>query len=375
MENDLKNILSRIVDTAKLDCSAASLAYNPMERFAEYVSTKEIIHSKIIADLLKPDGEHQLGNGFLFKFLQKLGVEINTQSSPNAENPIRECKIDIEHYAPTALNGVETKGRIDIFGLVELADKKKYAIIIENKLNDACDQPWQLERYTKYINDNYEGYEVKTVYLPRIKREVEGATVIDATELANIIDETISPNNPPKAAIQAYTNYLKNISKKNIIMDNAIKLASMSAEVIRNAKAIKEAYEFLPQAFAVLLKERLEKSNDGKVGFKTKIAEKYSHYCYIWNKHAYNATGLWLAVGFYDECYRIYIVSDDEDKLKKNNYEAKLQLSEPEHFSEDLWLKPQKKDDFEVKFEGAPDFTELQETVDKWLKELDGLTN
>lgn len=43
------------------DYSTVCVEYNPMETFVEYVSTKEIVHSRIIAELLNPNGSHHLG--------------------------------------------------------------------------------------------------------------------------------------------------------------------------------------------------------------------------------------------------------------------------------------------------------------------------
>lgn len=368
MDNELKIYIYRIA--SELDCSASNLAYNPMERFAEYVSEKEVVHSKIIADLLNPNGKHQLGNGFLIKFLQSIGVDVQSSHFPEEDNPFNlPVKIETEKYAPTKLDGVETKGRIDISILVELSNNKKFAVIIENKLNDAPDQPRQLERYNAYVENElgYNADERITVYMPRTKCEYDGTIVIDATQLAGIIEmalnESISPN---KATIQAYVNYLRNISMKNIIMDNAVKLSNMTSK-IKYAKVIKEAYDLLPQAFAARLRER----NDGNNGYKAKISGDYSHYCYIWKEDSYKNTGLWLAIGFYYDNYRIYVVSDNEFLLQKNKYDSILNLNKAETSKGKIWLIPQNTNDFEIKFDDAPDFDSLQYTIDAWLLKLD----
>lgn len=59
MESALINLKDKL-KKADFKFEASSSVYNPMERFAEYVSTKEIIYSKIIADLLNPAGEYTL---------------------------------------------------------------------------------------------------------------------------------------------------------------------------------------------------------------------------------------------------------------------------------------------------------------------------
>ena len=221
MNNEIKTYIFRIA--SELDCSTASLAYNPMERFADYVSTKEIVHSKIIADLLNPKGEHQLGYGFLVMFLKAIGIGVKTKPAPSAENPLHDVFVETESFAPTD----DSNGRIDILVTFDY-NGKRYAIIIENKLNDAPNQPRQLARYNEYLSKSgYNGSELITVYMPRVGDkcdEYQTAKVINATMLAKIIDETLEESvSPNKAAIQSYSNYLKNISMSNIIMENAKK--------------------------------------------------------------------------------------------------------------------------------------------------------
>ena len=346
---------------------ASTSLYNPMERFADYVSTKEIVHSKIIADLLNPKGEHQLGYGFLVMFLKAIGIGVKTKPAPSAENPLHDVFVETESFAPTD----DSNGRIDILVTFDYHGKR-YAIIIENKLNDAPNQPRQLARYNEYLSKSgYNGSELITVYMPRVGDkcdEYPTAKVINATMLAKIIDETLEESvSPNKAAIQSYSNYLKNISMSNIIMENAKKLADLSAEDIQNAKAIKDAYDKLPQAFA----EKLKDSYDGNNGFKAEVSSKYPSYCYIWNPKAYGKTCLWLAIGFDYNSYSIYIVSNNVGIEKYPEYLAKLKIAESSHDNEGHWHKPIKIESFAKKFNGRPKCEEIKSDIDTWLKKLD----
>lgn len=96
-----------------------SYLYNPLND----IPIKEPIHSKLLAKLLNPNAEHGQSNLFLKTFLNYIGIK----------NPEKG----------TWIVTAET-GRIDI--LLKRFDPLSI-IIIENKSNDAEDQPNQLYRY------------------------------------------------------------------------------------------------------------------------------------------------------------------------------------------------------------------------------------
>lgn len=367
MKQSLK-ILKAKLKNAGFRFEASTSVYNPMERFADYVSTKEIVHSKIIADLLNPNGGHQLGTSFLINFLSELdGPDVSAPSSPDADNPLCKVTVNTEQFAPTS----DLNGRIDILVTFDYIGKR-YAIIIENKLNDAPYQPRQLVRYNEYLNNlGYNESERITVYIPRIGTECEDyptAKVINATMLAKILDETLEKSiSPNKASIQSYSNYLKNISMNNIIKDNTMILEGLTPEDIHEAKAIKDAYDLLPQAFAEHLRNLYKEETE----IKAEISADYSHYCYIWKEEAYRITSLWLAVGFGYDWYRIYVVSNNEGKLKEYENNPTLQITREQTTKGKIWLRPQNDSVFEVKFDGIPNLEELQVFIKKWLKKLD----
>ena len=69
----------------------------------------------------------------------------------------------------------------------------------------------------------------------------------------------------------------------NIIKDNAMILEGLTPEDIHEAKAIKDAYDLLPQAFAEHLRNLYKEETE----IKAEISADYSHYCYIWKEEAY----------------------------------------------------------------------------------------
>lgn len=124
----------RILDDLRFkgfDYSTTCTEYNPMETFVEYVSAKEIAHSRIIAELLNPNGSHHMRSRFLQPFLADF-------CPGYADDDMKGIQVTTERYIPS------NRRKIDIF--IEW-DCKLGAIIIENKLNEAPDL------FSKHIPD------------------------------------------------------------------------------------------------------------------------------------------------------------------------------------------------------------------------------
>lgn len=109
-------------------------------------------HSRILADLLNPQGSHGQGFIFLEKFLclSKALQDLNLDLS--------KAQVIVEKNIGKIDSRYQHGGRIDI--VIEAGDK---AIIIENKIN-APDQKNQLLRYQRYADCTYrDGYQI--IYL------------------------------------------------------------------------------------------------------------------------------------------------------------------------------------------------------------------
>lgn len=121
--------------------------------FFESISDKyyyEKFHSDILRTILSPDTP-KIGNKvFLKAFLSCIDVGEDTFDVE------RNTEVVTEQYT----QGIESKGYIDII----IRNSKGKAIIIENKINYAENQPNQLARYVRYVTEhNFEL--VKLVYL------------------------------------------------------------------------------------------------------------------------------------------------------------------------------------------------------------------
>lgn len=124
--------------------------YSPLR----FITIKETDHSRLLGELLDPNGTHGQGRRFLNSFLTMLDVYEPLQG---------DWTVTIE------------AGRIDI--LIRRPDPAS-VIIIENKANDAGDQKGQLYRYwfqeiyQRYHNLNYDDPETrksfKIVYAPSL---------------------------------------------------------------------------------------------------------------------------------------------------------------------------------------------------------------
>lgn len=302
--DNLRSLISRLPG---FNSDYTKPIYNPMEEFVSYVVTKEIIHSKIIASLLNPAGGHGCGMLFLLKFLETIGITVPENkpclTSTTTEPDISDMEIFTEYT-------IEDKRRIDILLTAKISGKK-CVVVIENKLNDAHYQENQLEDYRNaYKNDK-----PLVVSIHRVEKgdEPRGADkVLYADDMARIIDSVIlGKDNPNMWNLHAYSSYLKNLSKQNIIMDNAERLLNLSPEDVQYVRTLSEAYAQLPRAYAIRLKKTALESNFAE---ETSVPNKYGEeYCYIWNKSDYgNDKPFWVAVGFSQDTAYFYIVSDDK---------------------------------------------------------------
>ena len=99
---------------------------------------QENLHSDILKALIDPNPncKHEEQNKYLQLFLKFINSH--------------EANINLSDYSNARV--VREKGRIDILIKDEVS---KHAIIIENKINNACDQPEQLPGYLKQIEKDY----------------------------------------------------------------------------------------------------------------------------------------------------------------------------------------------------------------------------
>ena len=306
------------------DYSTVCVEYNPMETFVEYVSTKEIVHSRIIAELLNPNGSHHLGSRFLESFLAYF--------YPKYEDfDMKNVQITTERYIPS------NRRKIDIF--IEWGNKSD-AIIIENKLNEAQYQPNQLEDYYNSIKN--EGY--AQVYLICIHKNRKQTTSdiqpVDKILYPMDIDkcfENVLDNSKASQCIMSYLTLLKNIHKNNIIMENAKRLLELDRNTLMEVSQLAKAYNNILRTKKEIIENILrDKYNNIKIELKTERSLQ------IWNEEDYQRNGCWVTVWLSEDSYGLYLTVYQDD------IRGKLKIEEAGYCKQESsggydWYYPQEK--------------------------------
>lgn len=284
------------------DYSAGVPEYNPMEGFVEYVSSKEIVHSRILADLLDPQGRHRQGDCFLKSFVSMFcPCRFTTR-------PTDKVKVHTEYYL------TETGRRIDI--LILWADKSQ-AIIIENKINGAAYQPHQLEDYRKCIKGK--GY--KDVYVICIHKSKglndenpAADKILYPADMAECLEEASSSL---PSSLQAYVTLLKNMAKNTIMMQNAQKLLTLESKSLEEVHALAEAYNYIPQAKSELIKDALKKEYSEEEFTTLEFSLKQDCYLQIWRGTDYQRNGCWITVCVWRDSYGLFLTTYDKEERAK----------------------------------------------------------
>lgn len=353
--------------------------YNPIEFFLNRVIKKEYAHSLFIAHLLNPLGEHGQGVAFLNSFIKLIQGKRPTKSKLLFQHiDWNKTEVSTEHYIKTELPEYndEERGRIDI--LLKCHDKNKKCktcIIIENKLNGACYGKDQLTKYRKGIENEIKHKEILVVCLQINDRATDGADIIlTPLEIAQFI-ENANPFEGKEVMpiIQSYTSYLKNLQMNNTALENAKALVNtLTGKEVAEMRAIKEAYEQLPKAYATEFKKRLENilkpeiESESLPRIKVEPDDYYTQYVNIWQQSTDKCPDIswrWLSVGFYHDEVRFYLVCNRKDEDENKKYAESKGFTYSSYSRGDYWYKKDS-NDFSIKT-SADDNNDLLIDFDK----------
>lgn len=364
------------------------ISYNPMQEFTDYVSTKEIVHSRIIANMLDAKAKHNMGRCFLDLILESVGFDKTLFSNVNIETE-------------ETLYGGEWEGRrIDI--IVEDTDNK-CVLVIENKLNGASYQPKQLEHYRRAMEKKYSASNVKVLCLHRDKSikddNIEFCDkILYPHELAQMIKVAVGLSETKEwATILSYAKYLENLHRSNIDFENSNLLASdtISAETIISAKKIVEiygtlyfkelsldkyyrsasknlcdAFQDLRNAYARRLIKSVSRIN-GANSAETEAG--YPYYAAIWNEEKYQETCQWLSVGFSENAVYFYLVSNQQDDSNNRDSRAKeAGFEKPTYYARQgyYWYKPIDVTKHTMSFDNKPDMDRIIKRIEEMLNSM-----
>lgn len=205
--------------------------FNLIELISDYYY-RENFYSDIFAALLNPKSSHLENDLFLVLFLDLL-------------NRIKAGeKIDKTNYINSIV--VREEKRIDI-----LIKGGRHAVIIENKINDAVDQPGQLVRY--YNSMVQDGYEVDAiVYLTKDGNKtpsMEGWTDVDnsiiRSKLVNIAAyDILNLNDLVKGWLFPCQLYAKNMDAI-CVLRSLIDIITKNGEIMYEFKNFESLYRDL----------------------------------------------------------------------------------------------------------------------------------
>jgi len=158
-----QQILSLVEDT-----QAFSLLHNHFNRFNPFkvlnVDNYEIRHSNVLAWLLDPKGNHDLGSYFINKLIAKVFVNPDNLEEEDKLGNYDVLKLSRNSYHDLIVDKevtTATKKKIDLLALSQV---NKVAVLIENKYWSS-ESAGQLEEYIEYVRLKYPGYKVIPVFL------------------------------------------------------------------------------------------------------------------------------------------------------------------------------------------------------------------
>lgn len=294
--NQIKELLAEIQRANPLLTSAPFHKWNPIEEFIRYVSPKEICHSRILAQLFDPNGEHGLGTVFLGFFLYEANI-----FRGHSDDEMTDVKVSTERP-------VRNGRRIDIF--IEWTDPtgKKWAVIVENKLNGACYQTNQLQDYREAIEA--EGYDVVKVVCLHLLWSISDSEIkyadhiMYAKDLAiAVLDNAFRELEMEErlaeihyTAIYPYISYLINLSYENQNMATAKQLLDLDEGQLYQIAALVAAFKKINDAKNDLMLDYLRKHFPDISSEKSSLErdEQIS----FWRKNDYDRNRCWVCVHY-----------------------------------------------------------------------------
>lgn len=282
--------------------------FSIIPRMYERISTKELLHSEIIAELLRPDGAHKCGDIFLQKFMRSIGIDPQAQDF---------SKVELKTEAAT-----DESRRIDI--LIVWGNN---AVIIENKLNNAVDQPDQLKDYLK--DTEHKGKKVlKMVYIPlfawkRVQEYISADVVcLYPGELSEWLKDCAKRNSDAREVVSPYIQLLDYMNQSNQNYMKAQELYELLEQDSRLMAAALNIAETLNSGeWVTFLRTQLEDKVKARLNEPTmnKWFNNKESELWLWLGNDKKEHKYWVSVGMSDKYYLFLYYYDEQAKPEGEN--------------------------------------------------------
>lgn len=314
-----KEILTLLESLPKINLTEKK-TYSILNPFYNRISQKELIHSEILASFLNINENHNHSFLFLEQFLIDIKLVDEAKNLDKFEN-IRvytERKIRVsekDNFRP-----------IDILITWEYRNVKN-AIIIENKLNYAIDQPNQLNDYYKGIeNENFKVKKVVYIHIDQhiIKTKDDVSNDVfkclinyNSDDLINSLETCYKKKN--HSHINEYINLLKNNVQNYKYMETALKIQNRllnnqeSYNKLVDASKIINSKEWHLAKFKIICSNLIEDfvKDDKFIFSEIRKANEFNAY-YI--SLYFEGQKYWLDLWSFDYSVKLFICCKEENK-------------------------------------------------------------
>ena len=229
MPNHQQQILSLIEDSQDF-----TYLHNHFNRFNPFkvlqVDNYEIRHSNVLAWLMDPQQNHDLGSYFIKKLIAKVFV-----NPANYEDEDKIANYDVLQLSRHSYHDLvvykelttPNRKRID---LLAISDLHQVAVLIENKFW-SNESEGQLEEYIEFVRTAYEGYKIIPVFLTLQDEEPthEDYLMLGYSDVLDILNNMTNANKEyMHPDVHSFISYYIDILEDQLVQNNELNEKGMA---------------------------------------------------------------------------------------------------------------------------------------------------